>query len=77
MLAERSLVQKLRREKGPVRFSATVTTEGKLMDFVWLSGPKGLAGAAQKAAEKWRYDPATEDGKPIEQLVTINVNFRN
>ena len=75
--AERSLVQKLRREKGPVRFSATVTTSGKLTDFVLLSRQKGLAGAAQKAAEKWRYEPATVDGQPIEQIVTVEVNFKN
>jgi len=77
VLAERSLVQKVRREKGPVRFSATITTAGRLTDFVLLSGPKGLEGAARKAAEKWRYEPATVDGQPVEQIVTIEVNFKN
>jgi outer membrane biosynthesis protein TonB len=54
-----------------------VTTSGKLTDFVLLSRQKGLAGAAQKAAEKWRYEPATVDGQPIEQIVTVEVNFKN
>jgi serine/threonine-protein kinase len=77
VLAERPLFKRVLREKGSVRFSATVTTSGKLTDFVLLGGPKGLAGAAQKAAEKWRYEPATVDGQPIEQIVEINVNFKN
>ncbi len=75
--AERPLSKRVLREKGPVRFSATVTAGGKLTDFVLLSGPKGLAGPAQKAAEKWRYEPATVDGQPIEQIVTVVVNFKN
>jgi TonB family protein len=75
--AERPWFKRALLEKGPVRFSATVTTSGRLTDFVLLSGPKGLAAAAQRAAEKWRYEPATVDGQPIEQLVTIEVNFKN
>jgi len=75
--AERPLFKKLLREKGPVRFSAIVTTGGRLTDFVLLSSQKGLAAAAQKAAEKWRYEPATVDGRPVEQSVTIEVNFKN
>jgi serine/threonine protein kinase len=75
--AERPWLKRRLGEKGPVRFSATVTREGKLTDFVLLSKEKGLAGAAQKAAEKWRYEPATLDGQPIEQIVEIEVNFKN
>lgn len=75
--AERPLFKKMLREKGVLRFSATVTPEGKLAEFVLLGGPKGLVGAAEKAAEKWRYEPATVDGQPIEQIVTIEVKFKN
>ncbi|HZL56846.1 MAG TPA: protein kinase, partial [Bryobacteraceae bacterium] len=51
--------------KGTVRFSATVDTDGRLRDFVLLSGPRGLAPSAMKAAEKWRYAPATVDDEPV------------
>jgi serine/threonine-protein kinase len=73
----RPFFKKLLREKGVVRFSATVTTDGRLTGFVLLSGPKGLVAAARKAAEKWVYQPATEDGQPVEQTITIVVDFRN
>jgi TonB family protein len=77
VLAERPIFKRVLKERGPVRFSATVTTSGRLTEFVLLSGPKGLEGAARKAAEKWRYEPATVDGQPVEQIVTVEVNFKN
>lgn len=36
----------------------------------------GLDEKARAAVEKWRFEPATKDGKPVYVWVTVEVNFR-
>ncbi len=36
----------------------------------------GLDERAQACVEKWKFVPATKDGKPVSFLVTVEVNFR-
>lgn len=41
------------------------------------SGSKDFAKAAKKAVRKWKYKPAFENGKPIQQCVNlVQLNFR-
>ena len=36
----------------------------------------GLDEKAIEAVRKWRFDPATKDGKPVNVLISVQVNFR-
>lgn len=37
--------------------------------------PHGFAPAAVEAVKKWKYKPATKDGKPVPVYVTVKVEF--
>ena len=41
-----------------------------------LSGPSLLRDAAVAAARRWKFKPATRDGKPISSVSTITFNFK-
>jgi TonB family protein len=60
-----------------VRLHGIVNTDGRLTDLRYVSGPENLVNGAVKAARKWRYLPATRDGDPIEQELTVDVRFKH
>jgi protein TonB len=60
-----------------VILEAVITREG-LIDksrLRVLDGHQMLRAAAVEAVEQWRYRPTLLNGKPVEILTTITVNF--
>jgi TonB family protein len=67
-----------RRDKvqGAVVLLVVVTKEGDVADVKVKCGPgHGLDENAVKAVRKWRFEPATKDGKPVAVQVSLEVDF--
>jgi TonB family protein len=63
--------------QGTVVFEVVVDVTGRLTNISVLSPLGfGLDEKAQEAIEKWRFEPGRKDGKPVNILATIEVNFR-
>jgi TonB family protein len=67
---------KAARFQGNVVLSGVVDTDG-WMKQMQIASPLGL-GLDEKAiaaAQTWRFDPATKDGKPVPVRISIEINF--
>jgi TonB family protein len=60
---------------GVVHLEAIITVEGTVRDIKVLSGEPALAAAAVDAVRQWRYQPTFLNGRPVEVITDINVNF--
>lgn len=70
-----------RKQEGWVRFTYVITEEGKVIDPVVVdsSGEPAFEIEAMKAIKTWQFEPAKQDGKPIqqcEQEVQFNFNLK-
>lgn len=64
------------RIQGVVIVQAVVTKEGDVQEVKVLKGlPMGLDQAAAEAVKKWRFKPATLNGKPVDVYYNLTVNF--
>jgi len=63
-------------ETGNVVIDAVVGTEGEMHLIKVLSGPPSLRAPAVEAVKQYRYDPATRNGQPVPEHVTITIRFR-
>jgi len=63
------------RLEGTVRLSASIAPDGTVENLQVLSGSPLLTEAAQKAVKQWTYQPTYLNGKPVEVLTEIDVNF--
>ena len=65
------------RIEGYVIVEAIISKNGDVVDAkVLKSLPMGLADEAVKALRQWRYKPSTLDGRPVDVLLSVTVNFR-
>jgi protein TonB len=65
------------RLQGVVIVEAIIDTQGNVVDAHILKGmPMGLDLAALDAVEKWKFKPATLEGKPVKVYYTLTVNFK-
>jgi protein TonB len=71
-----SAMAKQARLQGTVRVNATVGTDGVPRSPVCVSGNNGLCQMALEALRKWRYQPASSGGQPVEAPVLVNFNFQ-
>ena len=64
-------------EEGVVSVKVLVGTNGRAKDIRLLSTPhQDFWDSTRKhALKKWRFKPATEDGKPVESWITLKVKF--
>jgi protein TonB len=60
---------------GVVHLEAIITVEGAVRDIKVLSGESVLAAAAVDAVRQWRYQPTFLNGRPVEVITDIKVNF--
>jgi TonB family protein len=65
--------------EGWARLSFVIDEQGDVSNVLVIetSGSKDITRAAIKAAERWKYKPAMENGKPIQQCVnSVQMDFR-
>jgi TonB family protein len=62
---------------GIVRVMVVLSFDGKVKHILVVSRlPEGLNEAALRATSKIKFEPATKDGKPVSQVVTLEYSFR-
>ncbi|HXN46814.1 MAG TPA: energy transducer TonB, partial [Bryobacteraceae bacterium] len=61
---------------GVVELKAVVGKNGSVVHAEVTSGPVELRDAALAAVQKWRYRPMTVNGKPVEAMTRVFVNFQ-
>jgi protein TonB len=65
------------RIQGVVIVQAIINKQGDVENVKVLKGlPMGLSEEAVKAIKKWRFKPATLNGKPVDVYYNLTVNFR-
>jgi TonB family protein len=63
--------------QGSVRLWLIVDTDGSTRNIrVARSLGHGLDGAAKEAVSRWRFEPATFDGRPVPVAINVDVNFK-
>jgi periplasmic protein TonB len=60
---------------GNVTLDATVDPSGRVSAVKVLSGPASLRTAAVNAVKEYRYEPATQNGKPVSAHVNLTIQF--
>jgi protein TonB len=63
------------RVQGTVRLEALINMDGTVEDVRVLSGPPLLVQAALDSVLQWRYQPTLLNGKPVEVMTIIELNF--
>ena len=61
--------------QGTVRFTAHIGKDGRILNLKFASGPPVLVESASTAVKQWIYRPTLLDGKPVEVITQIDVNF--
>lgn len=64
------------RTGGLVRLKAIIGTNGRVEDLSLLSGQPLLVPAAMNAVKQWEYRPTYLNGRPVEVLTEVDVNFQ-
>ena len=63
--------------EGNVMLKAVIGVDGAIVNVQVLPGADAdLAAAAKQAVRQWQYEPALLNGKPVETVTTVEVNFR-
>jgi len=62
--------------EGVVRLRAMVGPEGDVRSVEVESGPAMLVDSAEDAVRQWRYTPTLLDGKPIDSIYNVTIDFR-
>jgi len=67
---------KRQRIEGSVLAEAVLNKQGRITTLRLLSAPHpDLVLPALRAVQQWRYSPTQLDGKPVEVIFTITVDF--
>jgi TonB family protein len=61
--------------QGRVVLTAIIAKDGSLEDVRVLSSPSPLDGTVLEAVKTWRYQPHVENGKPVEAVTEVIVEF--
>ena len=61
--------------QGTVVLRMTIDAQGLPADIQPISGPTALQDAALKAAQQWRFQPATQDGQAVPATFLLTMNF--
>jgi protein TonB len=63
------------RVAGTVRFTAIIGPDGKIQNLQLIAGHPLLVASAREAVSQWIYRPTLLNGKPVEVITQIAVNF--
>jgi TonB family protein len=66
---------KSRHIQGTVQFTAIIDKEGKIATLTLNEGALALYESARDAVRQWLYIPTLVDGRPVEVVTQIDVNF--
>ena len=66
---------KSRNIQGTVRFTAIIDKTGKIATLTLISGPLPLYQSARDTVRQWIYKPTTLNGRPVEVVTQIDVNY--
>jgi TonB family protein len=62
---------------GVVRLDLTIGSDGRVKEIEILKGVSGLTAEVVDAARHWRFEPATEDGRPVEGTFKVDIAFNS
>ena len=63
------------RISGTVELTGVIGVDGRIRELQVVKGPPLLARAALEAVRQWVYEPTLLNGKPVEVIAPITVNF--
>jgi TonB family protein len=63
-------------QQGDVVVDTTIDKSGKVVRMHVTAGPMSLRSAATDALRRWRYEPSTLDGEPVEVQMQVTIKFR-
>jgi protein TonB len=69
-------VARAARQAGVVSVEVSINDHGDVVSAHALGGPTLLREPAISAARRWKFRPATRDGKPVACSSVITFNFR-
>jgi TonB family protein len=61
--------------EGTVTLRIVIGTDRAIQDVSLISGHPALVQSALDAVKQWRYQPTLLNGKPVEVLTQVNINF--
>jgi TonB family protein len=63
-------------QQGDVVVDTTIDKSGRVVRMHAIAGPTSLRSAAMDALRRWRYEPSTLDGEPVEVQMQVTIKFR-
>ena len=63
----------LSRNAGTVRVSLTVGSDGEVANVQTLQGMPGVTDQVVRAVRRWKFQPATVNGKPVESTYEVEI----
>ncbi len=60
---------------GVVTVEAVIGVDGRVVRTSILRGPVSLRQVAQDTVRSWRYEPTLLNGKPVERIAEVDLNF--
>jgi protein TonB len=75
---EYPLASRRRGEEGRVTLLVQVDPQGRVLDLSVLgsSGFQALDREAERTVRRWRFEPATQEGRPVFSTVPVVITFR-
>jgi TonB family protein len=64
------------KDEGVVRLVAQIAPDGAVESVAAVEGSLALGAAASQAIRRWRFEPARQNGQPVEDRVRIRFEFR-
>ena len=65
----------LKGDNGTVTLTVHITREGRVDRILQNSASKQLRPMYEHFAQQWRFDPATENGRPVESTRTLRFRY--
>lgn len=73
---EYSAIAKQLKVQGVVQVNAFISEDGKVERTEGVNGNPLLLKCAEDALRKWKFQPITDDGKPVKAVASLTFNFK-
>ena len=64
-------------ESGTVKLDLTISPSGRVKEVNVLESLPGMTAAVIGAVQQWTFEPATEDGQPVEGHFVVDIDFNS